>query len=184
MGLITLILFPLPTIFGLSYLENIPLHIIFDLSHFQSVPIVYGLELGIVYGFMALLFMRAPVFEEMPVRMEKIVESMHLNTWDALFLSICAGVGEELLFRSGVQFYLGPIITSILFVGIHGYLNPWNWRMSLYGIIVLPFIFLISYGFESFGLWFAVSAHTAYDFVLFLSMRNPKRKANRLFSND
>ena len=58
-------------------------------------------------------------------------------------------------------------MTSILFVALHGYLNPWNWRFSIYGIIVLPFIFLISLGFEMFGLWFAVAAHFAYDAVLF-----------------
>lgn len=174
MGLITLLIFPIPTFLGFWFFSDIPLITIFQLENFQAVPIVYGLELGVFYGFIALLFMQAPVFDKMPVRIERMVEAMHLNTWDAIFLSLCAGVGEELLFRSGVQFYLGPIITSIIFVGIHGYLNPWNWRMSLYGLIVLPFIFLISYGFESFGLWFAISAHAAYDFVLFMSMRNPK----------
>lgn len=116
--------------------------------------------------------MRAKVFKSLPVRVESMVRDMKLTFWDCVFLSICAGVGEELLFRSGVQFYLGPIITSVVFVAIHGYLNPFNWRMSLYGLIVLPFIFLISYGFMEFGLWFAIAAHFSYDLVLFLSMSN------------
>ena len=114
--------------------------------------------------------MRAKVFDKLPTRIETIVKNMRLNFWDCLLISICAGVGEELLFRSGVQFYLGPIITSIIFVAIHGYLNPMNWRMSLYGLIVLPFIFIISYGFYEFGLWFSIMAHITYDLVLFLSM--------------
>lgn len=114
-----------------------------------------------------MLFMWAPVFDKLPSRVEFMIKKLKLNFWDCLLISICAGVGEELLFRSGFQFYLGPIITTVLFVAIHGYLNPWNWRMSLYGLIVLPFIFIISYGYYEFGLWFCIMAHTAYDFVLF-----------------
>ena len=114
--------------------------------------------------------MNAPVFDKLPVRVETMVRNMKLSVWDCVFLSICAGVGEELLFRSGMQFYLGPLITSVIFVAVHGYLNPFNWRMSLYGLIVLPFILMISYGYEEFGLWFSIGAHFSYDLVLFLSM--------------
>ncbi|MFM7387280.1 MAG: type II CAAX prenyl endopeptidase Rce1 family protein, partial [Bacteroidota bacterium] len=80
------------------------------------------------------------------------------------------GLGEELFFRAALQPYLGIWITSVLFVAIHGYLNPWNWRMSLYGLMILPFIFLLSFGYEHFGLWFAVAAHFAYNAVLFTAM--------------
>ena len=128
------------------------------------------MEVGAMYAFVALGFMNSRVFNDMPTRIENIVKNMRLNFWDCVFLSICAGVGEELLFRSGVQFYIGPLITSIIFVAIHGYLNPFNWRMSLYGLIVLPFILLISYGLEEFGLWFCIGAHFMYDLVLFLIM--------------
>jgi len=126
--------------------------------------------MGVLYAFIALLVMTAPVFDKLPVRVETMVRNMKLTVWDCVFLSICAGVGEELLFRSGMQFYLGPLITSVIFVAVHGYLNPFNWRMSIYGLVVLPFILLISYGFEEFGLWFAVGAHFSYDLVLFLTM--------------
>ena len=100
--------------------------------------------------------------------MDDLVRSMKLNYWDAIFLSICAGVGEELLFRVGVQHYIGPFWTSILFVAVHGYLNPFNWKMSLYGLVVLPLSFVLSYGLIEFGLWFSISAHFAYDLILFL----------------
>jgi membrane protease YdiL (CAAX protease family) len=99
---------------------------------------------------------------------------MNLNVGDAIFLSFCAGFGEELLFRSGVQYYLGIVLTSVIFVAIHGYLNPKNWRYSMYGLIVMPFILLLSMGFETFGLWFAISAHFAYDAVLFIAMLQNK----------
>lgn len=139
-------------------------------ENFTYLKFGVGVEVGILYAFLALLLMNAPVFDKLPVRVETMVRDMKLSVWDCIFLSICAGVGEELLFRSGMQFYLGPLLTSVIFVAVHGYLNPFNWRMSIYGLIVLPFILIISYGFEEFGLWFAIGAHFSYDLVLFLSM--------------
>lgn len=174
MGLVTLLIFPIPTLFVLTSFERVSVNSIFQWENFTVFNIGIGIELGVVYAFLALLFMQAPVFESMPNRVEKIVRDMRLNLWDCIFLSLCAGIGEELLFRSGVQFYLGPFITAVIFVAIHGYLNPFNWKMSLYGLIVLPFILLISYGFITFGLWFAIAAHFAYDLVLFLVITSEK----------
>ncbi len=145
---------------------------------------MYGTTLGIAYAVLSLFFMQAKVFDKMPNRIEHIVKGMNLTILDCFFLSICAGVGEELLFRSGIQFYLGPIITSILFVAIHGYLNPRNWRMSLYGLIVLPFILLIAYAFEEFGLWFCIFAHFSYDLVLFIIISRENKKELENYSLD
>jgi membrane protease YdiL (CAAX protease family) len=172
MGGVTLLLFPIPTFLGLYYFEDIDPIAVVELEHLDIVPVTFGLMLGYVYALIALLFMQSPVFDPLPNRVEHLVRRMNLSVFDCIFLSICAGVGEELLFRSGVQFYLGPWITSVLFVAIHGYLNPWNWRMSIYGLIVLPFIVLISFGLEQFGLWFCIAAHFSYDLVLFLAMRS------------
>ena len=174
MGLVTLILFPVPTFLVLPWLNDGSISSIFQLETLNTFNIGLGILLGVVYAFLALFFLRAPIFEEMPNRVEKVVREMNLTLIDCIFLSLCAGIGEELLFRSGVQYYLGPLITSIIFVAIHGYLNPFNWKKSLYGFIVLPFILLISYGFVTFGLWFAIAAHFAYDLVLFLVITNDK----------
>lgn len=170
LGLITLLVFPIPTFLVMWYLEGTSFIELLQFENFTYLKFGVGVEIGILYAFIALLLMNAPVFDKLPVRVETMVKNMKLSVWDCVFLSICAGVGEELLFRSGVQFYLGPLLTSVIFVAVHGYLNPFNWRMSIYGLIVLPFILMISYGFEEFGLWFAIGAHLSYDLVLFLSM--------------
>lgn len=174
LGIITLMVFPLPTFLVLYFFEDIHPFSILELPNFQIKPILFGLILGLLYAGISLLFMQAKVFDKLPSRIENVVKQMNLSIIDCIFLSICAGVGEELLFRSGFQFYFGPIITSIFFVAIHGYLNPRNWRMSLYGLIVLPFIFLISYGFIEYGLWFAITAHFSYDLVLFIVISQQK----------
>lgn len=183
LGLITLIVFPIPTFVVLYYFCNIqPLEIL-QFESFQIIPVGFGLQLGFIYGILALLLMKSRIFDDLPMNIEQVVKRMRLNFLDALLLSLCAGIGEELLFRSGVQFFLDPVTTSIIFIAIHGYLNPFNWRMSIYGLIILPFVLLISYGFEYFGLWFAIAAHFMYDFVLFrsisLNSSNDDRKSIR-----
>jgi hypothetical protein len=176
-----LLVFPIPAYIYLYFVEDYSLYQFIKWDEILRPETILGINLGIVYALLALLFMGAPVFDKLPNRIENMVRSMRLNIWDALFLSICAGVGEELLFRAGVQVLLGPWIASIFFVAIHGYLNPWNWRMSLYGLLVLPFIFLISFGYDIFGQWFSIGAHFSYDFVLFLTIVSDSKANSREF---
>ncbi len=169
-GWITLLVFPLPAFWVLWYFENFSILDFLQLSSVLDIRSGLGVEFGILYAFFALLFLNAPVFDELPDKMETMIKNMNLKWFDTVFLSLCAGIGEELLFRVGVQHYCGIWVTSIVFVAIHGYLNPFNWRKSLYGLIVLPFILLISYGYEHFGLWFCIGAHFSYDLVLFVAI--------------
>ena len=178
LGLLTLIGFPIPTFLVLYLLESIKPTEILDLSRLGFSEIGIGLFFGVLYALIALQLMKFQVFQQLPNRIERLVSQMKLTVLECIFLSLCAGVGEELLFRSGFQHYFGAIATSIFFVAIHGYLNPWNWRMSLYGVIVLPFILLLSFGFINWGLWFAISAHFSYDLVLFIAMRNGEESSH------
>jgi membrane protease YdiL (CAAX protease family) len=176
LGIVTLLFFPIPTFLVHYFVNHISPWKILEFERFTALNIGLGLEFGFVYGIIAMVLLQAPLFEKLPNRIDDIVRSMNLNVGDAIFLSFCAGFGEELLFRSGVQYYLGIVLTSVIFVAIHGYLNPKNWHYSMYGLIVLPFILLLSMGFETFGLWFAISAHFAYDAVLFIAMLQNKDK--------
>ena len=174
-GWITLLIFPIPAYFTLKYLENMQIGDFLQFQKIDFLPIGLGLEFGFIYSIFCYLIMQSPFFETVPMKIDKMIGKMNLKIRDGIFLSLCAGIGEELLFRAGIQTYLGWEITSILFVLLHGYLNPWNWRFSVYGLLVLPFIFLISIGFYQFGLWFAIAAHFSYDAVLFTIMIKEKR---------
>ena len=171
LGLLTLIGFP---VLGYLWLYGLQFHHVGEFFQWDErlnpIAIGFGLMFGFVYAFIALLFMQAPVFDGLNSRMENLIGELKLSLLAGIFLSICAGLGEELLFRAALQPTLGIWISSIVFVAIHGYLNPWNWRFSLYGLIILPFVIILSYGFNHFGLWFAVMAHFAYDAVLFTAM--------------
>lgn len=182
LGLVTLFIFPIPTFVVLWYVEGIDPMTILDLDTFTLPNIALGTGIGISYAFLALVLSRLPVFDELPDNVEKLVKGMNFSFLDCVLFSICAGVGEELLFRSGVQFYLGPIITSILFVAVHDYLNPRKLKKALYGLTVLPFILIIAYGFESMGLWFAIFAHVSYDFILMVFMSRPSAEESEVDS--
>jgi hypothetical protein len=169
-GWLTLLVFPIPGFLIRYFIDGISIIDFLELQNIQFVPIGLGLELGFVYGFLAYLLMQAPFFDSVPMKIDKMIGEMNLKFQHGIFLSLCAGIGEEFLFRSGIQPYIGWFSTSIFFVALHGYLNPWNWRFSVYGLIILPFIFMISLGFNSFGIWFSVAAHFSYDAVLFTFM--------------
>ena len=174
-GLLTLVGFP---IFGFLLCHGFDLSKLPDflqMQQFQVIPIGYGGMFGFIYAFIALPLMQAPVFDGLSYCMETLIGQLKLTFLGGIFLSVCAGVGEELFFRAALQPYLGVWLSSVIFVAIHGYLNPWNWRFSLYGLIILPFIVLLSYGFEYFGLWFAIAAHFAYDAVLFTAIVRENR---------
>lgn len=169
MGLITLLLFPVPAFVALYFTHDKQLSSFLEIDSFHLKTVFLGGCIGIAYAFCANQLMKLKVFKSVPLRVDELVKSLNLTVWDSLFLSLCAGIGEELLFRAGAQFYLGPVITSILFVAVHGYLNPLSWRKSLYGMVVLPLSFILGYGYEWYGLWFSVAVHTTYDLTLFLS---------------
>jgi len=169
-GWITLLLFPIPGFLLQFYFNDSTFINFMDIESYSILHLFLGLELGVIYGFISYFFVKSPFFENMPNRIDHLVKAMNLKVYHGIFLSFCAAVGEELLFRAGLQSFLGPIFCSILFVALHGYLNPLNLRFSVYGLIVLPFILLISYGLEPFGLLFCMAAHFSYDAILFTFM--------------
>jgi membrane protease YdiL (CAAX protease family) len=182
LGLVTLLIFPFPGYVIAHYYHEALFTEFLQLERIELIPIAYGLQFGFVYAFIAYLFMKAPFFDQLPNRVDRIIDQLPLTYADGIFLSICAGIGEELLFRAGIQPLLGPWITSVVFVALHGYLNPWNWKFSMYGLIVLPFIMVISFGFIHFGLWFSIAAHFGYDAVLFVIMIKEKKASCAHFS--
>lgn len=172
MGLLTLLVFPIPTFVVLYFVEGIyPLEI-FDVDSASLFTVGLGIMFGFYYAIFVSILMASSLFQSIPDRLEPLIRNLNLTWYECLFLSICAGLGEELLFRSGIQFYLGPILTSLIFIAVHGYFNPKNWKKSLYGVVLLPFILLLSYGFYEYGLWFCIGAHFSYDLYLFLDISN------------
>lgn len=145
--------------------------------------IAFGAAAGVVFGVTAKWIVSQPFLSEVNVRYSQMIEGLKLNTSEIIFISLCAGVGEEILFRGALQpwacshfgQFAGILIVSIGFVAVHGYLNPKDWRLSIYGIYMTAAIFAIGFMAELVGLWSAVLAHVIIDIYLLRELRAESR---------
>ena len=175
LGLVTLLVFPIPAFFMVYFLEGLSPFEILKLKENWLQDVLYGISIGLAYALFAFLMLQAPIFRKIPLKVTDLVKKLNLNYFDAFFLSLCAGIGEELLFRVGVQYYLGVYLTAFLFVAVHGYFSFKMPLMSLYGLIVLPLALILGFGYEYFGFWFAAAIHFCYDLVLFITILSWKK---------
>lgn len=128
--------------------------------------IVYGGIAGLVIAFIAQLLISSPLLEKVNTTYANLLGRFNLTWSEIVFVSLCAGVGEEMLFRGAIQPFMGIPITSVLFVAIHGYLNPSNWRLSVYGIFMSVAIGVLGYFAVQYGLIAAIIGHTVIDIYL------------------
>lgn len=158
--------------------------------------LVVGLSFGILSGLVCLFFVRIPVFRQVRTFFGDMLSKLDLTLNDIIFYSFCAGVGEELFFRAALQplvgewtaslyvyihtFFdqqiaitpelvssLGIWVTAVLFVALHGYLNPKDLKLSFFGFLLV----FVSAGFgllyDKYGFFAAASAHFVYDVIMF-----------------
>ena len=145
------------------------------ISLFQTgIPWYTQIGIGLLYGIVtaagAWLIVQSDLLTDTRTFFARIIQQLRLSIFDILFISFCAGVGEEILFRGAIQPYLGIWITAILFVAIHGYLTPKNWRLSVYGIYMCLVIGGMGYLCDFLGITTAIAAHFAIDVVLLYAL--------------
>lgn len=129
-----------------------------------------GIATGVVTGWLAWVIIRSRPMKSVRLKYADVIREFNLSPFQILYISLCAGIGEEILFRGVIQPYLGIWITAIVFVAIHGYLNPFNIKLFLYGLYMTLAIVLIGYFAERFGLYSAMAAHAVIDIILLHQM--------------
>jgi len=134
-----------------------------------------GAALGLAAGFSARWLIGRPFMKPVSTKYANLLGQFQLTWSEVLFVSFCAGVGEEILFRGAIQPFLGIVLTAIVFVAIHGYLNPRDLKMSIYGLLMTVFIGLIGFAADWAGLISAMMAHTIIDVIL---LQNLQQTAN------
>lgn len=132
--------------------------------------LLIGLLVGLTASGIALYIISRKFFEKEKAFYYGLISRLDLDVFAMVFLSLCAGVGEEIFFRAGIQPFLGIWWTALLFVLLHGYLNPTNFKISIYGIVMVGFIAVFGYLFQYIGIFSAITAHAVFDMVLFLRM--------------
>jgi membrane protease YdiL (CAAX protease family) len=86
---------------------------------------------------------------------------------EILFLSFCAGVGEEIVFRGMIQPWLGILTTSFMFIALHGYMSYSSWPKVIFGLILFAVGTILGVLGEYLGLLSAIVAHIIYDIIAF-----------------
>lgn len=130
------------------------------------LQLFYGLSYGLVSAVFISYFTQIPFLQKDCQRYTDMIKSLNLNQLAIFFLSLCAGVGEELFFRVALQPHWGIWITSVIFVAVHGYLNPKR-PVFLYGFVMVFVVAGIGWLYETHGFWSATAAHFMVDFYLF-----------------
>jgi membrane protease YdiL (CAAX protease family) len=96
----------------------------------------------------------------------KALSKADFSIFDNTQISFFAGVGEELLFRGAIQPLLGNTLTSIIFIGIHGYFKFRSPGHILFGVMMFGLSFMLGLLFEHIGLIAAMAAHAIYDLIM------------------
>ena len=180
------------TIIGFSALGAVLVYYVLDrpiLSVFAHgwpwyLQLLFGLVYGVAGAYLGWSVIRSRMLTPVRSYYVELIQELKLGLPEILFISICAGVGEEMLFRAGLQpivvgwtsFTPGVVITSVAFVALHGYLNPMNWRLTVYGMFMTAIIIGIGFMFEQVGLIAAMSAHFAIDVVLLKAINDYKEE--------
>lgn len=130
------------------------------------IQVLLRLLAGTFSGIFARWVILQSFFEKEKIKYRDLINQWSWTPVGILFISLCAGIGEELFFRAGLQPLLGLWPTTLFFVLLHGYLNPFNWRITVYGILMVGLIAFFGYLFQRGGILTAIMAHAAFDAVL------------------
>ncbi len=122
---------------------------------------------GAAAGVISLIASRPPVSGVLnDFHIVRIISQLRLTAFDRIQLSAFAGAGEELLFRGALQPLLGIWLTSLIFVGIHGYFKFKSAGHMVFGFIMFGLSVMLGYLFEYAGLIAAMTAHAVYDIIM------------------
>lgn len=94
--------------------------------------------------------------------------------FDRAQLSVFAGAGEEVLFRGAIQPLIGNTLTSILFIGIHGYIKIKTPGHIAFGVMMFGLSFMLGFLTEYVGLVAAITAHALYDLIMLQAIQKGK----------
>jgi len=136
------------------------------------IQTIVGIAFGSLSAFVGWKIINLKPLKGITKKYTNLIAPLKLNNSEIIYISICAGVGEEILFRGAIQPLLGIWITSILFVAIHGYLSPTNWRLSIYGFYMTLIIVIMGYFTKHMGISTAIFAHIFIDIFLLYLLSN------------
>lgn len=137
------------------------------------IQIALGLISGLIFGFAGLGLIRLPTFKKIlnEYAIIRQVKQMNLSVNEIVYVSLVAGISEEILFRGAIQPVIGIWLTSLLFIGIHGYIRFKSVSHILYTLFTFALSTMLGALFMYFGLISAMAAHFIYDVVVLYGIK-------------
>lgn len=149
------------------YFQDISIRDMFFQGWDLHRQVLVGVAYGAITALVALALVSRKKMQSVSAPFFEMFMSVDLQIADIVFYSFCAGFGEELLFRAGIQDFFGIWPTAVFFVAIHGYLNPKNWRIFIYGFLLVFVSAGFGYLYRDVGYFSAAISHMVFDIVMF-----------------
>jgi len=137
--------------------------------------LIKGTGFGIFSALWALVLIQTKILQQVTGYFADMFDNLQLNIRDILFFSFCAGVGEEIFFRGALQPFGGIWFIAIIFVVLHGYINPKSLRPSIYGLILILIVAGMGYMADRIGLVSAMAAHMVFDVIMFYYLMHEEK---------
>ncbi|MEX2569477.1 MAG: CPBP family intramembrane glutamic endopeptidase [Cyclobacteriaceae bacterium] len=176
LGLLTLLGFGFSGLALVYFFQDTSAMKLFSKGWFWGWQIFVGLISGGFSSVIAIWIIKRPFFENRRRYYHRLINLWEWDQRKILFVSLCAGIGEELFFRAGLQPLLGLWTTAVLFVVLHGYLHPYDWKISVYGLIMVFIIAGFGFIFQKTGIISVITAHAIFDWILLSWMTTKTNK--------
>ena len=145
----------------------------------EGEPIAVQIGWGITFGLaisvpsMVVVFF-VPLFSSLRRQLLDLVSRLDLDALNPLWISLSAGIGEELLFRGALQPIVGIWWASFIFTLAHfrsGQFHSMNWQKLIYAASVFIAGLFLGYVFLEIGLIAAMVTHAVVDVVSLFTAR-------------
>ncbi len=145
----------------------------------EGQPIGTQIEWGIAFGLAlsvpsTVVVFFVPLFSSLRRQLLDLVSRLDLDGLNPLWISLSAGIGEELLFRGALQPILGIWWASFIFTLAHfrsGQFHSMNWQKLIYAASVFVAGLLLGYVFLAIGLIAAMVMHATVNVVSLFTAR-------------
>jgi membrane protease YdiL (CAAX protease family) len=132
-----------------------------------------GLASGGIFAAAALGLIKIPAFKKILEEYTIIqqVREMSLSPNEIVYISLIAGISEEILFRGAIQPVIGIWWTSLLFIAVHGYIRLNSITHIFYTLFTFTLSVMLGALFMYVGLISAMTAHFIYDVIVLYGIK-------------
>ena len=141
-----------------------------------------GIVLAIAFSVPALVaVLKLDFLRSFKVLLLELTQRVDLSGWNPLWFGLCAGIGEELLFRGALQPLLGIWWTGLLFALAHygtGGFKSMNFMKWGYAAFLFLTSLMLGLVLTQIGLIATMVLHSVADAVIFFVLRGVARASN------